>query len=141
MFEGDRLWIGIRDAKIEIGVDIRVQVQLALLDELHHRRPGKGLADGTNPKDGLFRIDGNSILDIGVAIGRGNLVRLIGTVLRTPLPVKVLPRNWRSVVPDRLGVDDVSDNLFWLCDQRWFGKGEGIACVAGWRRVFSQYVA
>ncbi len=45
VLEGDRLWIGIRDAKVEIGVDIRVQVQLALLDELHHRRPGERLAD------------------------------------------------------------------------------------------------
>ncbi len=43
--EGDRLWIGIRDTKVEIGVDIRVQVQLALLDELHHRRPGEQLGD------------------------------------------------------------------------------------------------
>ena len=63
--------IGIWDAKVEIGVDIRVQVQLSLLDELHHRRPGEQLADGANSKDRLFGVDRDALLEVGVAVAFG----------------------------------------------------------------------
>jgi len=41
VLDGDRLWIGVGDSKVEVGVDVRVQVQPSLLNELRDRCPGE----------------------------------------------------------------------------------------------------
>jgi hypothetical protein len=51
ILDSDRLRIGGRNMKrLEIGVDIRMQVYLPFLDQLHHRRPGKKLTDRAQTK-------------------------------------------------------------------------------------------
>jgi hypothetical protein len=69
--QGDRLGKCRRNLKVEVGVNADIQVQVALLDLLHHRRPGKELADRTDAEEGPFRIDGDALLDIGVAVALG----------------------------------------------------------------------
>src|SRR5262245_20453600 len=64
----DRLRVRRREFEVEIGVDVRVHIQLALLDEVHHRRPGKRLADGARVKDRRVRVDGYSVLQVSVTV-------------------------------------------------------------------------
>ncbi len=51
--QGDRAVGAFRNLEIEVGVDVLVEVELALADQLHHRRPGEQLADRAGPEDGV----------------------------------------------------------------------------------------
>ena len=59
----DRLAVVVGNLEVEIRVDVRVEIQLALLDQLHRRRPGDQLADRTGPEQRAVRIDGRALLD------------------------------------------------------------------------------
>ena len=43
---------------------VRIQVEFALLLQLHHRRPGQELGDGGNPKQGFLRIHATPRFDV-----------------------------------------------------------------------------
>ena len=71
MLERDGLGECIGDAKVEIGVDIRVEIDFALFGELHNGRPGEGLGVGSNAKHGLFGIDRDAVFNVFVAVALG----------------------------------------------------------------------
>ena len=56
------------DLEVEILLNVRVEVELALLDELHHRDVGEELGDraGTEGRDD--GIDGRLLLEVGVTV-------------------------------------------------------------------------
>ena len=64
----DRLAVSGRNLEIEIGVDVGVEIDLVLLDKLHHRRPGKELGDGAGAEQCALRIDRRLRLHIGNAV-------------------------------------------------------------------------
>jgi len=98
MPEGDRLGIGIWDPKVKIGIDIRVQVQLALFDELHHGGPREQLGKGTNLKDRLFGINPDLLLKVGVPVAGGDVIVRVAQRLH---PLLRHPRADRVVVVER----------------------------------------
>jgi len=54
--------------EVEITVDIGIDVDLALLFQLHDRHPGEELGDGRQPEDRRHRIDGCFLLPVSVAV-------------------------------------------------------------------------
>ena len=63
--------LGLRLGELEvlqIGVHVRIEIELALLDQLHHRGPGEQLRRRAWPEQRLFRIDRNAFLDVRVAV-------------------------------------------------------------------------
>jgi hypothetical protein len=66
--QGDGLAEGRRDLEVEVGVDVLVQVELALLDQLHHRGPGEQFGDRAGPKQRAVGIDQLLSFEVGVAI-------------------------------------------------------------------------
>ena len=65
---GDRRAEGFRDLEIDIGVYILVEFDLALLDELHHRRPGEQLRNRAGADERRGRIHRLSGFNVGVAV-------------------------------------------------------------------------
>ena len=63
----DGLAVVLRNLEIEIRVDVPIQVQLALLDQLHRCRPRDQLADRAGPEERAVGIDGRALFDIGVS--------------------------------------------------------------------------
>ncbi len=61
----DGLAVVLRDLEIEIRVDVLVQIQLALLDELHRCGPRDQLADRARPEQRALGIDGRAFFAIG----------------------------------------------------------------------------
>ena len=53
--------------EIEIAVDVGVEVELALLDLLHHRGPGEELRDRAGTEQGARGIDRRALRDVGIA--------------------------------------------------------------------------
>ncbi len=70
--DGDWLGMGIWQLKvIEIVVDVLIQVEPSLFDQLHDRRGGEKLGDGTNSEEGLLRDNGPLVFKVGEAISLG----------------------------------------------------------------------
>ena len=65
---GDGLAVIRRNLEIQIGIDVVVEVDLALFDELHHRRPGEQLGDRARPEQGGRRVDRRACGSIGVSV-------------------------------------------------------------------------
>ncbi len=64
--------VGRRDLEVlQVGVDVGVEVELALLDELHDRRPGEQLGDRAGPEQRLVRHDRDPLLAVGEAVALG----------------------------------------------------------------------
>ncbi len=60
---------GLGDLEVlEVGVDVGVEVELALLDELHDRDPGEELGHGARPEQRLGHVDRNLFRDVLVAV-------------------------------------------------------------------------
>ena len=57
-----------RNRKIQVGIHIAIQVELALLDELHDCRPGKQLGHRARSEQGCLRINGPAGFLIGEPI-------------------------------------------------------------------------
>ena len=68
-----RDWLAVagRDFEIEIFVDVRVEVDLALLNLLHHGRPGDQFRDRSWTEKRRCRVDRSSFSHIGIAIALG----------------------------------------------------------------------
>ena len=64
----DGLVEGGADRKVEILVDVGVEVELALLFQLHHRDPGEELRDRGQAEDGRGWIDGFLRFDVSVSV-------------------------------------------------------------------------
>src|SRR3546814_8446239 len=58
----------LRNLEIERGVDVLVEVELARLDLLHHRGPGKKLRHRTGAEQRCLGQDGRALGDIRIAI-------------------------------------------------------------------------
>ena len=56
------------DLEVEILLNVGVQVELALLDELHHRDVGEELRDRSRTKRCDYRIDLRLLLEVRVAV-------------------------------------------------------------------------
>ncbi len=65
--QGDRRAVERRDLEVEVLVDVGVEVELALLDQLHDRGPGEELGDRARAEQRGFRIDRLAFLDVGIA--------------------------------------------------------------------------
>ena len=63
----DAAWTGV-DLEVEILLDVGVEIELALLDELHHRDVGEELGDRAGTEGGDDRIDGCLLLEVGVTV-------------------------------------------------------------------------
>ena len=63
----DGLAVVVRNLEIEIRIDVAIQIQLALLDQLHRRRPRDQLADRAGPEQRALGIDGSALFDVGVS--------------------------------------------------------------------------
>ncbi len=63
----DRAVRPLRNPEVEVGVDVLVEVELALADELHHGRPGEQLADRARPENGV-RLDRRLGGEVRIAI-------------------------------------------------------------------------
>ena len=63
----DRLAVAVGHVEIDVFVDVGIQIELALLDELHHRRPRDKFRHRTRAEQREFRIDRFLRGDIGVA--------------------------------------------------------------------------
>ena len=68
---GDRLAEGGGDPEIQVPVEVRVEVDPALLDELHHRRPGDRLGGGAGARQGALGVEGKAALEVGVPVAPG----------------------------------------------------------------------
>jgi hypothetical protein len=67
--EGDRL--AERSRHFEVGqivVDVAIELELPLLDELHHGRPHEELGDRADPKERAAGVDGTLRGDVGEAV-------------------------------------------------------------------------
>ena len=65
----DRLFECVLDLEVlQVSVDIGIEVQLALLDQLHDGNPGEQLRHGTRPEQCLVRIDRLLLFDVREAI-------------------------------------------------------------------------
>ena len=70
--ERNRLRVGRRDLEApEIGVHVGMQVERALLDELHHGGPGDQLAERADAEERLLGIHRRAPRNVGVAIAFG----------------------------------------------------------------------
>ncbi len=65
--QGGRLAVPQGHAEIEVLVDVLVEIELALLHQLHDRRPGEQLRHRARTKQRAFRVDALALLDIGIA--------------------------------------------------------------------------
>jgi len=61
---GDRRAERVGDFEIEIGVDVLIEVELALPDELHHRGPGEELRHRARAEERLVRDHRLALLEI-----------------------------------------------------------------------------
>ena len=66
--QGDGFAVARRNLEIQIAVDVRVEVELALLDQLHHRRPGEQLGNRSGPEESALGIDRFAGRDVGVTV-------------------------------------------------------------------------
>ncbi len=66
--QGDGLAEGGADLEVEIAVDVGIEVELALLLELHNGNPCKELGDGREPENRRHRVDGSLLLLVGVSV-------------------------------------------------------------------------
>ena len=66
-----RLAVARRYPEIEVAVHVRVEVEPALLHQLHHRRPGEQLGDRAHPEQRAGRIDRLARRHVGVAVAPG----------------------------------------------------------------------
>ena len=64
----DRLRERRGDLEVEIAIDVGVEIELSLLHELHHGRPGEQLARGPDAKERALGIDRPASGDVGVAV-------------------------------------------------------------------------
>ena len=64
----DRFSLASRNLKIEVLIYVSIQIDLDLLDELHHGGPREELRCRTDPEPGPLRIDRPTCRDIRVAI-------------------------------------------------------------------------
>ena len=64
----DRFSLAPRNLEIEVLIHVGIQIDLALLDELHHCSPREELRRRTDPEHGPLRIDRPTCRDIRVAI-------------------------------------------------------------------------
>ena len=55
----------------QVGVHVGVEIQLALLDELHDRRPGEELGHRPGPEERLVRLDRDLVLHVRPAVALG----------------------------------------------------------------------
>ena len=63
----DRLAVARRNLEIEVGVDVRVEVDLALLDQLHDRGPGEQLGHRAGAEQRGFGRYRRALFDVGKA--------------------------------------------------------------------------
>ena len=68
----DRLAVARRNGEIQILVHVRIEIELALLDQLHHCRPQERLGDRARTKQCGCRIDLFIRRNVGVAIPSGH---------------------------------------------------------------------
>ena len=68
VLEADRLGVGLGDVKIQIGLDVRLEVELALLDELHHGRRRERLSDRGDAEQVPVGIDRDALFEIREAV-------------------------------------------------------------------------
>jgi hypothetical protein len=70
MAQGDRLsGVGVGDLHVvEVGIHVLVEVEPALLHQLHHRGRGEELAGGGYPEQRLVGDDGLVCLHVGLAV-------------------------------------------------------------------------
>ena len=66
--QGDRFGKGRRDLEVEVFVHIAAEIELALLDQLHDRRPGEQLRNRPDPEHRFGGIDRLLGRDVGVAV-------------------------------------------------------------------------
>src|SRR6478735_6895713 len=64
----DGLAVARRNLEIDVFVYVCIKVDLALLDQLHDRRPGEQLRNGTGPEEGRLRRYRLAIFYIGKAV-------------------------------------------------------------------------
>ncbi len=60
-----------RNLEIDVGVDVAVEVELALLDELHDAGPREEFRNRAGTKERVSRGDGNFLFVIGVPVAFG----------------------------------------------------------------------
>ena len=110
----NRLGISRRNPEIEIIVHVPIQVELALLFELHHGGPGKKLGNRSRAEQGIIDRYGRLLLDVGVSV---------------PLREKHL-----SILHDR---DHGAGNILscQLLRHDSIEKGADIVSIHGWRAV------
>ncbi|MNH98976.1 hypothetical protein D3C73_517280 [compost metagenome] len=69
MAHRDRLWIGIRNLhRSQISVDVGIKVYFTLLDQLHHRSPGKQLRCRSDSEHASCGVDWGSFFDVRMSI-------------------------------------------------------------------------
>ncbi len=68
--EGDRLATRGRDFEVQVVIDIALQVEFALLDQLHDCRPGEEFGRRADPGHAPLRVHGDLLLDIRIAVAR-----------------------------------------------------------------------
>ena len=66
----DGLTVARRNREIEVLVHVGIEIELALLHQLHYRCPGKELGDRPNPEKGVLRVHGFTRSDIGIPVGQ-----------------------------------------------------------------------
>ena len=64
----DRLAERLGHLEVEVRVDVGVEVELALLDQLHDRGPGEELRDRAGAEERRLPVDGDALLDVGEAV-------------------------------------------------------------------------
>src|SRR5215204_3081870 len=69
--ERDRLRVGVRDAEVQVGVHVGVELELTLFDELHHRRPCEQLGVRPDVKEAAIGCDRHPLLNVGPAVAFG----------------------------------------------------------------------
>ena len=66
--QSDRGALARRDLEIEVGVNVRIEVEFALLDQLHHSRPGKQFGHRPWSEQGTFGVDRLALAYIRIPI-------------------------------------------------------------------------
>ena len=95
--------VRVRDRKIQVLRDVAVEIELALLDQLHHRRVRHELRDRARAKQRALRVDGPLGRDVGVTV----------TLLREHLAVLHYDDDAASDIadPHRVGHEAVEPRL------------------------------